>query len=47
MSDYGITREELPGVVAKYHEVWGGNKDADPVKLTDEEVLGMLERSYQ
>lgn len=47
MSDYGITREELPGVVAKYHEVWGGNNDADPVKLTDEDVLGMLERSYK
>ena len=47
MSDYGITREELPGVVAKYHEVWGGNNDADPVKLTDEDVLGMLECSYK
>lgn len=47
MSDYGITREELPGVVRKYHEVWGGNNDADPLKLSDEDVLGILERSYR
>ena len=47
MSDYGITREELPGVVKKYHEVWGGNNEADPVRLTDEDVLGMFERSYR
>ena len=47
MSDYGITREELPGVVKKYHEVWGGNNEADPARLTDEDVLGMFERSYR
>lgn len=47
MSDYGITREELPDVVRKYHEVWGGNNDADPLKLSDEDVLGILERSYR
>ena len=47
MSDNGITREELPGIVDLYHKVWGGNNDADPVKLTDEDVLGMLERSYK
>ena len=47
MSDYGITREELPATVRKYHEVWGGNNDADPLKLTDEDVLGIYERSYR
>lgn len=47
MSDYGITREELPDVVRKYHEVWGGNNDADPVKLSDDDVLGILERSWR
>ena len=47
MSDYGITREELPATVRKYHEVWGGNNDADPLKLSDEDVLGILERSYR
>lgn len=47
MSDYDITRDELPGIVEKYREVWGGNNDADPVKLTDEDVLGMFERSYK
>ncbi|MGI6229826.1 MAG: iron-containing alcohol dehydrogenase [Tractidigestivibacter sp.] len=47
MSDNGITREELPGVVDVYHKVWGGNNDADPVKLSDEDVLGMFQRSYK
>ena len=47
MSDNGITREELPGIVDLYHKVWGGNNDADPVKLSDEDVLGILERSYK
>lgn len=47
MSGYGITREELPGVVKKYRDVWGGNNDADPVKLSDDDVLGMFERSYK
>lgn len=47
MSDNGITREELPGIVDLYHKVWGGNNDANPVKLSDEDVLGMLERSYK
>jgi alcohol dehydrogenase len=47
MSDNGIAREELPGIVDLYHKVWGGNNDADPVKLSDEDVLGMLERSYK
>lgn len=47
MSDYGISKDELPGVVKKYHEVWGGNNDADPVKLSDEDVLAIYERSYK
>lgn len=47
MSDNGITREELPEIVDLYHKVWGGDNDADPVKLSDEDVLGILERSYR
>lgn len=47
MSDNGITRKELPEIVDLYHKVWGGNNDADPVKLSDEDVLGILERSYR
>ncbi|WP_283170957.1 iron-containing alcohol dehydrogenase [Curtanaerobium respiraculi] len=47
MSDYGIAEDELPTTVQKYHEVWGGNNDADPVKLTDEDVLGIYQRSYR
>jgi alcohol dehydrogenase len=47
MSDNGISRDELPGVVDLYHKVAGGNNDADPVKLSDEDVLGILQRSYK
>ncbi|MGI6217176.1 MAG: iron-containing alcohol dehydrogenase [Coriobacteriales bacterium] len=47
MSDNGIEESELPGFVDLYHKVWGGNNDADPLKLTDEDVLGMLQRSYK
>jgi alcohol dehydrogenase len=47
MSDDGITYDELPGIVDLYHRVWGGNNDADPVKLSDDDVLGILQRSYR
>lgn len=47
MSDNGITREELPQIVKLYHDVWGGDNSADPLPLSDEDVLGMLERSYK
>ena len=47
MSDYGISRDELPEMVRKHHEVWGGDTEADPIKLTDEDVLGIYERSYK
>lgn len=47
MSDNGITFDELPGVVKKYHEVLGGDITADPVNLSDADVLGMFERSYK
>lgn len=47
MSDNGITRDELPEIVRLYHNVWGGDNTADPLPLSDEDVLGMLERSYK
>jgi alcohol dehydrogenase len=47
MSENGISRDELPGVVELYHKVWGGNNDADPLKLSDDDVLGIFERSYR
>lgn len=47
MSDNGIAREELPEIVRLYHNVWGGDITADPLPLSDDDVLGMLERSYK
>lgn len=47
MSDNGITREELPDIVRLYHNVWGGDITADPLPLGDDDVLGILERSYR
>ena len=46
MSDWGIARDELPAVVEKYHGVFGGNNDANPLPLSDEDILGMFQRSY-
>lgn len=47
MSDEGITREELPAVTAKIHEVLGGDITADPIDLTDEDYLSMFEAAYR
>lgn len=47
MSDNGIVYSELPETVDLYHKVWGGNNEADPVKLSDEDVLGMYQRSFK
>ena len=47
MSDYGILREELADATRRYHEVRGGNPNGDPVKLTDDDIYGIYERSYR
>ncbi len=47
MSDFGIVADEMPRVVEKYHGVFGGNNDANPLPLTDEDILGMFERSFR
>lgn len=46
MSDYGVTEDELPRVVEKYHGVFGGNNAANPLPLSDDELLGMFQMSY-
>lgn len=46
MSDYGITREILPQLVAKARETNGPGFLNDLVPLSDEETLNILERSY-
>ena len=50
MSEVGITEEELPKIVAKYHEVIGGNIFANPTEdgtISDEDLLAMLKQSYK
>ncbi len=47
MSDFGVTADELPAVVEKYHGVFGGNNDANPLPLSDEDLLGMYQRSFR
>lgn len=47
MSDCGITKEELTKWPARIHEVLGGDITADPLPLSDEDYLGMFERSYK
>lgn len=47
MSEAGITKEELKKYPKHIHEVLGGNNDADPLPLSDEDYLGIYERSYK
>lgn len=47
MSDAGISREELKGWPQRIHEVLGGDLTADPLPLTDDDYLGIYERSYK
>jgi alcohol dehydrogenase len=47
MSEFGIMSEELADATRRYHEVRGGNPNGDPVKLTDDDIYGIYERSYR
>lgn len=47
MSDHGITKEELKKYPQRVHEVLGGDINADPVKLSDEDYLAIFEASYK
>lgn len=47
MSEAGITREELKKWPEHIHEVLGGDLTADPLPLSDEDYLGIYERSYK
>ena len=44
---YGITKDEMKKWPKHIHEVLGGNIDADPLPLSDEDYLGIYERSYK
>ena len=47
MSDFGITRDELKTWPAMIHQVLGGDITADPLPMTDEDYLGIYERSFK
>jgi len=47
MSDAGITRDELQTWPAHIRKVLGGDITADPLPLSDEDYLGIYERSYK
>lgn len=47
MSDYGITREELPEIAKNARKTMGHLFRVDPCVITDEEVVAMLQKSYR
>ncbi len=47
MSDAGITRDELRNYPKRIREVLGGDITADPLPLSDEDYLGIYERSFR
>lgn len=47
MSDYGITREELPAFVKDAKETMKGSFKMDVVELSDEDCLAIYQESYQ
>ena len=47
MSNEGITSEEIKKWPARIHEVLGGDITADPLPLSDEDYLGIYERSFK
>lgn len=47
MSDYGVTKEELPSLVENARESMGKLFSMDPAALSDEDVLRIYEESYR
>ena len=47
MSDWGIRREELPGMPALARSAVGALFSVDPSELTDDDVLAILEASWR
>ncbi len=47
MSEWGLTREELPTILACARDTMGGLFQVDPAPLTDADVLKILEDSYR
>lgn len=47
MSDYGITPDEFPKFAKNAREVMGGLFEADPAKLTDDDLVKIYKESYR
>lgn len=47
MSDYGITEEELPAILANARETMAFLFELDPVALSDEDALSILKKSFK
>ncbi len=47
MSEYGITKEELPTLAKNAFETMGGLFEVDPMKVSLEECIAIYEASYQ
>ncbi len=47
MSDEGITKEEIQTWPSRIREVLGGDITADPLPLSEEDYLGIYERSFR
>ena len=47
MSEEGITKEEIKTWPSRIREVLGGDITADPLPLSDEDYLGIYERSFK
>ena len=47
MSDYGMTYDDLPRFVQSARETMGGLFDSDPIEVSDNDVLNILQKSYK
>ncbi|RDU23618.1 iron-containing alcohol dehydrogenase [Anaerosacchariphilus polymeriproducens] len=47
MSDYGITKEELPDIAKNARHTMGGLFEVDPLPVSDETCLEILKQSYR
>ncbi len=47
MSDYGISRDEIPALATNARDTMGGLFDVDPCEITHSDVIAILEQSYK
>ena len=46
MSDYGIDKNEIPQIAKNARETMGGLFDVDPCKISNDDVIQIIEKSY-